>query len=146
MFVCWGNICRSPMAEYIFRKIVSEQGGSYTAASSATSSEETGNPVYPPAAAELARHGIDCRDKRAVKFTTEDYRKYDCIVCMEDIHIRKLKRMIGGDPEGKLCRLLDLTDHPGDIPDPWYTGDFKSAYDRIEEGCEALYGHLAAQS
>ncbi len=143
MFVCLGNICRSPMAEYIFREIVSERGGDFAVASSATSSEEAGNSVYPPAAAMLARHGIRCGDKRAAQFTRSNYHEYDLIVCMERRNISSLLRMLGSDPDGKICRLLDFTDSPRDIADPWYTRDFETAYEEITEGCEALYEALS---
>ena len=139
MFVCLGNICRSPMAEFIFKHIVEERGGAFEAASSGTSDEEYGHPVYPPAARMLAQHSISCRGKRAVQFTPEDYRHFDLIVCMESRHIRQLERMLGGDPQGKFVRLLDFTDHPRDIADPWYSGDFETAYREIYEGCLALY-------
>ena len=146
MFVCLGNICRSPMAEYIFRKLVSERGGDFVIASSATSSEEAGNRVYPPAAAMLAQHGIHCQDKRAVRFTRSDYDAYDVIVCMERRNVSSLERMLGGDPDGKICRLLDFTDAPRDIADPWYTRDFKTAYAEIAEGCQAFYETLTKQN
>lgn len=111
-------------------------------ASSAISGEEAGNPVYPPAAEMLAGHSISCKGKFAVKFTPEDYRHYDYIVCMENRHIRCLERMLGGDPLRKISRLLDFTGHPGDIADPWYSGDFVTAYNQIAEGCEALYEYV----
>lgn len=145
MFVCLGNICRSPMAEFIFKKICADNGGDFEAASSGTSSEEYGNPVYPPAAAILARHSISCRGKRAVQFTAKDYDDYDYIVCMESRHIRSLERMLGGDSRHRICRLLDFTDNPRDIADPWYTGDFETAYNEIYEGCHALYEHLTGE-
>lgn len=141
-FVCLGNICRSPMAEFIFKKIASERGGSFDVDSAATSDEERGNPVYPPAAEMLRRHGIDCRGKRARRFDPKNYAGRDYIVCMESRNIRSMERMLGGDPEGKLSRLLDYTDNPGDIADPWYTGDFETAYREIYEGCQALYEEI----
>ncbi len=142
MFVCLGNICRSPMAEFIFKSIVSERGGNMEAASSGTSDEEYGNPVYPPAARILARHSVSCSGKRATQFTRADYGHYDLIVCMESRNIRCLERMLGGDPQRKIVRLLDFTDNPRDIADPWYTRDFEKAYDEIREGCTALYDSL----
>lgn len=143
MFVCHGNICRSPMAEFIFKKIVSERGGDFKIVSSATSREEIGNSVYPPAARKLAEHGINCKGKIAMQFTSEDYDYYDYIVCMEDYNIRNLKRIIGSDTQGKVSRLLDFTDNPCDVADPWYTRDFDTAYNDIYEGCVALYEHLS---
>ena len=142
MFVCLGNICRSPMAECIFRHIAAADGGDFLVASAGTSDEEAGNPVYPPAAEVLARHSISCRGKRAVQFTRADYEDYDLIVCMESMHIRALERRLGGDPQGKIRRLLDFTDHPRDIADPWYTRNFETAYSEIDEGCQALYHAL----
>ncbi len=142
MFVCLGNICRSPMAEFIFKKIASERGGDFDISSAATSSEECGNPVYPPAAGILRRHSISCGGKRAVQFVPDDYERYDFIICMENRNIRSLERIVGGDPKGRMYRLLDFTDNPRDIADPWYTGDFETAYREIYEGCEALYNHL----
>lgn len=142
MFVCLGNICRSPMAEFVFKKIASERGGDFEVASSATSREETGNAVYPPAAEMLARHSISCKGKRAVQFTADDYERYDYVVCMESRNIRSLERMLGGDPKHRIRRLLDFTDHPRDIADPWYSGDFVTAYNEIYEGCLALYEHV----
>ena len=142
IFVCLGNICRSPMAEYIFKAMASERGMAFEVASAGTSDEEYGNPVYPPAARMLAAHSIDCSAKRAVQFTRWDYVHYDYIVCMETRNIRHLEQRLGGDPHGKLCRLLDFTDHPRDIADPWYTGDFETAYREIREGCEALLSDI----
>ena len=144
MFVCLGNICRSPMAEFIFRSIVSQRGGDFEIASSGTSDEEYGNPVYPPAADILARHSIGCRGKRAVQFTRRDYVHYDLIVCMESRNIRSLERRLGGDPYRKMVRLLDFTGTPRDIADPWFTRDFEKAYSEIYEGCLALYEKLIA--
>ena len=145
MFVCHGNICRSPMAEFIFKKIVSERGGNFKIVSSATSREEIGNSVYPPAARVLAEHGISCKGKRSVQFTAEDYNYYDYVICMETYNIRNLMRMIGSDTQGKVSRLLDFTDNPRDVADPWYTRDFETAYNDIYEGCSALYEHLSCE-
>lgn len=142
MFVCHGNICRSPMAEFIFKSIVNERGGDFIISSAATSSEEIGNPVYPPAARILSQHGIRCKGKTAVKFNALDYECYDIIVCMENYNIRNLMRIIGSDSHHKVCRLLDFTSHPRDVADPWYSGDFQTAYDDIYEGCLALYNKL----
>nr|MCR4924154.1 low molecular weight phosphotyrosine protein phosphatase [Lachnospiraceae bacterium] len=113
-------------------------------ASAATSSEEiwngVGNPVYPPAREELKKHGItDVSGKRAVQLTREDYDKYDLLIGMEQMNIRNMLRILGKDPEGKVKLLLDYSDNPRNISDPWYTGDFKRAYNDIYEGCSALY-------
>ena len=144
MFVCHGNICRSPMAEFIFKKMLSERGleKDFLVASSATSREEiignVGNPVYPPARAELRRHGISCDGKRAVQFTKADYEKYDLIITMDSMNVRNLMRIIGSDPDGKVKKLMDYTSRGGDVADPWYTGDFDVTYRDILYGCEEL--------
>ena len=140
MFVCHGNICRSPMAEFIFKKMLAENSlaGEFTVASSATSTEEIGNPVYPPARAELLRHGIDPGGKRAVQITREDYAKYDLLIPMDSMNVRNLMRIIGSDPEGKVKKLMDFTPRGGDVADPWYTGNFFVTYRDILEGCTCL--------
>ena len=149
LFVCWGNICRSPMAEFIMKKMVEEAGLSdqFYIASAATSSEEiwngVGNPVYPPAKAELKKHGISCEGKRAVQLTKSDYDKYDFIIGMERMNMRYMLRIVGKDPEKKLSLLLDYTDDPRDISDPWYTGEFGKTYRDIVEGCEGLMEFLS---
>ena len=142
MFVCHGNICRSPMAEFIFRDMAEKAGVSITVASSATSTEEilngVGNPVYPPAREELARHGISCTGKRAVQLTKGDYAKYDLFVGMDSANIRNMHRIFGGDPDGKIRKLLEYTSRGGDVADPWYSDRFDIAYRDIFEGCKAL--------
>ena len=149
LFVCWGNICRSPMAEFIMKKMVEEAGLSdqFYIASAATSSEEiwngVGNPVYPPAKAELKKHGISCEGKRAVQLTKSDYDKYDFIIGMERMNMRYMLRIVGKDPEKKLSLLLDYSDDPRDISDPWYTGEFGKTYRDIVEGCEGLMEFLS---
>lgn len=148
LFVCLGNICRSPMAEFIFKDMVSRAGlaAHFTIASAATSTEEiwngVGNPVYPPARAKLAAHGISCAGKRARQMTRQDYMEYDYLIGMETRNIRSMIRIAGGDPQHKIFRLLDLTPRPRDIADPWYTGDFDETYDDLIEGCEALLKKL----
>jgi len=149
MFVCHGNICRSPMAEFIFMNMVYEKrmGCRFSAASSATSTEEiygdTGNPVYPPAKAELKRHGISCEGKYAVQLKREDYDKYDLFVGMDSANIRNMHRILGGDPEGKIHKLLSFAGSDRDVADPWYSGRFDIAYDDIYTGCKALFDSLA---
>ncbi len=142
LFVCWGNICRSPMSEFVFKDLVSKRGldGEFYIESAATSTEEIGNPVYPPARAELARHGISCEGKRARQLRRDDYDKFDYIIGMENLNLSYMRRILGDDPEGKIHLLMDFTDHPEDIDDPWYTGDFSGVYKQILEGCEALLG------
>ena len=148
MFVCHGNICRSPMAEFIFKKMLSERGleKDFLVASSATSREEiignVGNPVYPPARAEIGRHGISCDGKRAVQFTKADYEKYDLIITMDSMNVRNLMRIIDSDPDEKVKKLMDYTSRGGDVADPWYTGDFDVTYRDIYDGCEALLNSL----
>ena len=140
MFVCHGNICRSPMAEIIFRHMVTEQGqeGAFVIASSATSTEELGNPVYPPARAELAKHGLSCEGKRSVQLQKKDYDQYDLFVCMDSNNVRNAMRIFGCDPEKKLCRLMDFTPRGGDVADPWFYGNFDITYRDVSEGCASL--------
>ena len=151
MFVCHGNICRSPMAEFILKKMVAERGieGQYRIFSCATSTEEiwgdVGNPVYPPARAELRKHGISCEGKRAVQLKKSDYSEYDLFICMDSRNVANALRILGGDPEGKLCKLMDYTARGGDVADPWYTGNFDITYRDIYEGCEALLSSLENQ-
>ena len=144
MFVCHGNICRSPMAEFVLKKMVSERGmaDQFVIASSATSTEEiwggVGNPVYPPAKAELAKHGISCNGKRAVQLTRADYDKYDLFIGMDSANIRNMHRILGGDPQGKIRKLMDYTQKGGDVADPWYTRRFDVTYSDVVAGCEGL--------
>ena len=144
MFVCHGNICRSPMAEMILKRMVAERGleNDFLIASSATSTEEIwngiGNPVYPPAKAELARHGISCEGKRAVQLTRGDYDKYDMFICMDNKNVRNALRILGSDPKGKVSKLLG----DREVSDPWYTDEFDVTYRDIYEGCTALLERL----
>lgn len=144
IFICHGNICRSPMGEYILKHMVKERGidGEFSIASAAISDEERGNPVYPPAQRKLERMGIDAPPRHARKITRADYDSYDLILCMENYHVDAVKRICGGDPDGKVMRLLDVTDRPGTIADPWFTDDFDTAYDQIKFGCEAVLRRL----
>lgn len=143
MFVCHGNICRSPMAEFILKDMVSRLGiaDEFVIASSATSTEEIwrgmGNPVYPPAREELAKHGISCEGKRAVQLQLSDYDKYDLFIGMDSANIRNMTRMLGGDPEEKIRKLMDYVGG-GDVADPWYSGNFQVTYRDIYNGCKAL--------
>ena len=147
LFICWGNICRSPMAEFIMKDLVEKNGLSseFYIESAATSTEEIGNPIYPPAKSELARHKIGVpgnelglSQKRARQMTRADYDRFDYIIGMENLNLSYMNRILGGDPEGKVHLMMDFTDHPEDIDDPWYTGDFSGVYKQILEGCECL--------
>ena len=148
MFICHGNICRSPMAEFIFKKMIAEQGleWKYEVSSSATSTEEIwggiGNPVYPHARAELKKHGIDCGGKRAVQLKKSDYDKYDLLICMDSRNIVNATRILGDDPQGKLKKLMDYTSRGGDVADPWYTDRFDVTYRDISECCVAVLAFL----
>ncbi|MDO5136030.1 MAG: low molecular weight protein-tyrosine-phosphatase [Eubacteriales bacterium] len=151
LFVCHGNICRSPIAEFVFKDMLEKRGleKEFFVASAATSSEEiwngVGNPVYPPAREELAKHGISCKGKRAVQLTREDYEKYDYLLGMDQWNLRNMKRILKREQGEKVRLLLDYSSHPRDIADPWYTGDFARTYADIVEGCEAFLGYLEEQ-
>ncbi len=144
MFVCHGNICRSPMAEFIMKNLVKEHNmdDEFFIRSSATSTEEIGNPVYPPAVEELNRHGISCDGKRAVQLEKSDYHKYDLFLIMDDINQRNIKRIFTSDPENKVHKLLEFTVSGGNVADPWYSGRFDVAYSDIYRGCKGLFEHL----
>ena len=139
-FICHGNICRSPMAEFIFKKLVLDNGVSdkFYIDSKAVSYEETGNPVYPPARAELKKHGISCDGKFAVTLTKNDYNNYDYFVYMDNWNYRRIISIFGNDNENKVYKLLSFTGSNRDVDDPWYSGDFSTAYNDIYEGCVAL--------
>lgn len=162
LFCCHGNICRSPMAEFILKDMTTQRGISsdFIIASAATSNEEIGNHIYPPAKAELARHGIggkaapsqnpaarrrlvvEVEEKTARRIRRSDYEEYDYLIAMESFNIRNMLREFGTDPENKIHRLLDFSDRPGDIDDPWYTRRFDITYEEIVTGCEAFLRHL----
>ena len=148
LFVCHGNICRSPMAEFVMKDLTEKArlSESFFISSAATSTEEiwngVGTPVYPPAREELARHGIGCKGKRAVQLTRADYGQYDYLIGMDSANIRNMLRILGGDPERKVCKLLSFAGSERDISDPWYTGDFATTYRDVLEGCEALLEQL----
>lgn len=144
LFVCHGNICRSPMAEFVFMDMLKKRGISgITAQSAATSTEELGNPVHYGTAAVLGRLDIDYSEKRARQMTRADYDEYDLLIGMDSANIRNMRRIAGcGENDGKIYRLLDFTNVPRDISDPWYTGDFERTYADVTEGCEALIAYL----
>ncbi len=146
LFVCHGNICRSPMAEYVMKQLVKEEGvsGKFEIDSAATSTEEIGNDIYPPVKRLLHAEEIPCAGHSAKKMTRADYDYFDLVVVMDGHNLRNLRRLIGEDTEKKVCRLLDFTSHPGDIADPWYTRDFDLTYRQVTEGCQALFRHLTA--
>ncbi len=144
LFVCHGNICRSPMAEFVMKHLtekadISEQ---YHIESAATSTEEIGNPVYPPARRKLAEHGIACKGKTARQLRADDYGRFDMLIGMDEWNIRNMRRMCGGDPEDKICKLMDFTSRPGEVADPWYTGNFEATWRDVLEGCQGLLRHI----
>ena len=147
MFVCHGNICRSPMAEFIMKNIVKQhhRENDFEIASAATSREELGNPVYPPARRKLMEHGLTCDGKTARQMTIDDYRYYDMIILMDNNNMKNAKRIITNDTENKLSLLMSYTTEGGTVSDPWYTRNFERAYNDIEKGCKALYDHLCAK-
>ena len=141
LFVCHGNICRSPMAEFILKALVKARGleDRYHIESAAVSAEETGNPIYPPARRILSQHGVAFDSgKRARKITEADYGRFDRIICMDSSNLRFIKRIIPSDPDGKIHLLMSYTGAGRDVADPWYTGDFEEAFQDILEGCEAM--------
>ena len=144
LFVCLGNICRSPMAEFVMKDMVKKAGlaDEIHVESAATSWEEEGNPVHRGTVKVLAEMGISCREKRARIMTADDYANFDLLIGMEKRNIANMRRIAGGDPDGKLHRLLDFTDRPDDIDDPWYTGDFAATKRDVIDGCTALLAHL----
>ena len=144
LFVCHGNICRSPMAEFVMKGLVKKAGlaSQFHIGSAATSREEIGNPVYPPARRKLAEHGIACGGHAARQLTPQDYAAYDLLIGMDSANLRNMRRICGGDPDGKLHLLLDYTNYPGDVADPWYTGDFESTWRDVLSGCTELLHQL----
>lgn len=141
LFVCHGNICRSPMAEFIMKDIVKKAGmdDQFHIESAATSTEEIGNSVYPPARRKLAEHGISCEGKTARQMTRSDYDRFDLLVGMDEWNIRNMKRIAGGDPDNKIFKMLDFTSRHGDVADPWYTGNFDATWRDCLEGCEMIF-------
>ena len=148
MFVCHGNICRSPMAEFVFKDKIKKLGleKEFYVCSSATSTEEiwgdVGNPVYPPAKEELKKHGISCDGKRAIQAKKQDYENYDLFVVMDKYNQRNLYNIFGHDKDNKIVKLLSFCGESGDVADPWYTGDFSITYFDIDRGTDALLKFL----
>ena len=144
LFVCHGNICRSPMAEFFMKKLVKEEGleKEYLIESAATSTEELGNPVHYGTKQVLRKYNIDCSQKRAVQINKSDYAKYDHIIGMDSWNIRNMKRIFGEDKQSKISLLLDYTNTPGDVADPWYTGNFDATERDVMAGCKGLLERL----
>jgi len=144
LFVCHGNICRSPMAEFVMKDLLNKKGiaGQFEIASAATSTEEIGNPIYPPAKRKLKEHGISCEGKTARQITKEDYAYYDYIIAMDRLNLRNMTRFVGNDADNKVSLLMDFTNHPGDVADPWYTGDFDETWDDVYVGCVGILKKL----
>ena len=147
LFVCHGSICRSPMAEFVMKELVKKAGlaSQFQIESAATSREEIGNPVYPPVRRKLAEHGISCDGHVARQLTNADYEKYDLLIGMDRANLRDMYHICGGDPDGKLRLLMDYTDRPDDVADPWYTGDFESTWQDVLAGCQGLLRELTAR-
>lgn len=144
LFICHGNICRSPLAEFIMKEIVKEKGlyDDFRILSAATSTEEIGNPVYPPVRRILNSMGIDCSKKRAVRVKAQDYEEFDYLICMDKNNLRNLSYIIGEDTDNKVFRLLDFSSNPHDVADPWYTGDFEETLKDVNIGCKALFDYI----
>ncbi|MBQ6937049.1 MAG: low molecular weight phosphotyrosine protein phosphatase [Clostridia bacterium] len=144
LFVCHGNICRSPMAEFVMKRMVEEEklSGEFEIASAATSTEELGNPVYPPARKIMAEHGISSAGKTSRQMTAHDYEYYDYIVAMDTNNLRNMRRFVGTDPQRKVSLLMEHTGDSRDVKDPWYTGDFEATWNDVNVGCRALLEKL----
>ena len=144
LFICHGNICRSPMAEFVMKDLVKKAGmaSQFHIASAATSREEIGNPVYPPARRKLAEHGISCEGHAARQLTSRDYDEYDLLIGMDEANLRNMHRICGGDRSGKMSLLMDHTTRSGSVADPWYTGDFEATWRDVLEGCRGLLDEL----
>ena len=140
LFVCHGNICRSPMAEFVMKDLVQKSGleDQFHVESAATSTEEIGNPVYPPARRKLAEHGIFCEGHAARQLKKSDYDIYDLLIGMDFANLRNMRRICGGDSENKIHLLMDYTHRPGEVADPWYTGNFEATWQDVLEGCTGL--------
>ena len=145
LFICHGNICRSPMTEFVMKDLVKKAGlvSQFHIESAATSREEIGNPVYPPARRKLSEHGIACDGHAARQLTKRDYDECDLLIGMDSANLKNMQRICGGDPDGKLHLLMDYTDRPGDVADPWYTGNFETTWQDVLSGCQGLLNELA---
>ena len=148
LFVCHGNICRSPMAEFVMKDLVEKAGlkDRFHIESAATSTEEIGNPVYPPARRKLAEYGISCAGHAARQLTRKDYDQFDWLIGMDFANLRNMRRMCGGDEHDKIHLLMDYTHRPGEVADPWYTGNFEATWQDVREGCEGLLQYLTKES
>ena len=144
LFVCHGNICRSPMAEFIMKDMIERKclSDKFEISSAATSTEEIGNPVYPPVRRLLAGKGLSCAGKTARQMTKSDYNYYDYIIAMDRYNLGNMEKFVGTDPDKKVSLLLDHTTRPGDVADPWWTGDFEATWTDVTEGCEGLLNEL----
>ena len=144
LFICHGNICRSPMAEYVMKHLVEQEGIAhlFEIASAATSAEEIGNPVYPPARRKLEEHGIGCAGHAARQLTKRDYARYDLLVGMDRANVRNMQRICGRDPAGKIRLLMSYAGKDREVADPWYTGDFEATWQDVLRGCTALLKSL----
>lgn len=140
LFVCHGNICRSPMAEFVMKDLVQKAGlaDRFYIESAATSTEEIGNDVYPPARRKLAEHDISCKGKTARQITRADYDRFDLLIGMDSHNLYNMNRICGGDPEGKIHALMDYIAHPGEVADPWYTGNFEATWQDVLLGCKGI--------
>ena len=146
LFVCHGNICRSPMAEAVFRHMLEERGlgERFAVDSAAVSAEEIGNPVYPEANRTLVAHGLPASNRHAWQLTRADYDRYDFFIGMDQENIYRMRQIFGGDSQRKVGLLLAYTEHPREVEDPWYTGRFDRVFDLITQGCQALLETLLA--
>lgn len=148
LFICHGNICRSPMAEFVMKDLVEKAGlhKEILVSSAATTTEEIGNPVYAPARKKLAEHGIGCEGKTARLMRYPDYKQYDLIISMDQENLGDMRRICQGDPESKIHLLMDYTNRPGNVADPWYTRDFEATWRDVEEGCRGLLSRLMREA
>lgn len=145
LFICHGNICRSPMAEFVFHNMIQEQGlrDCFQVASAATSREEIGNPVHHGTRRKLKEEGIPMWNRQAIQMTKKDYQTYDYLIAMDYQNLRNIERITGKDKDHKVHLLLDFTNRPGNIADPWYTGNFDQTYEDVVEGCQGLLDYLS---